>query len=185
MRLIIIIIMMILRLIMIFHNNHNHNHESNSNDNKNKMKTTILLMIIITAITITMMISDSSAATLPATGSSWRRPIAEQIRGPWRDKTTTKQNKPTPLKKLKTRRARDCAGVCEAPRGLCEFRCRGMMHHDGSSLKLLAMPLGIGVAWAQRDGIRAPLVAFNVASAGLSRFGPPDTGDDNTNNDNT
>ena len=28
-------------------------------------------------------------------------------------------------KKLKTRRARDCAGVCEAPRGLCEFRCRG------------------------------------------------------------
>ena len=47
------------------------------------------------------------------------------------------------------------------------------------------MPLGIGVAWAQRDGIRAPLVAFNVASAGLSRFGPPDTGDDNTNNDNT
>ena len=45
--------------------------------------------------------------------------------------TPTKQNTPTPLKKLKTRRARDCAGVCEAPRGLCEFRCRGMMHHDG------------------------------------------------------
>ena len=112
-------------------------------------------------------------------------PIAEQIRGPSRDKTTTKQNKPTRLKKLKTRRARDCAGVCEAPRGLCEFRCRGMMHHDGSWLKLLTMPLGIGVAWAQRDGIRAPLVAFNVASAGLSRFGPPDTGDDNTNNDKT
>ena len=60
-----------------------------------------------------------------------------------------------------------------------------MMHHDGSSLKLLTMPLGIGVAWAQRDGIRASLVAFNVASAGLSRFGPPDTGDDNTNNDKT
>ena len=108
--------------------------------------------------------------------------------GPSRNKTQTKQNNPPPFKKIKNylaAKARYCAGVCEAPRGLCEFRCRGMMHHDGSSLKLLAMPLGIGVAWAQRDGIRAPLVAFNVASAGLSRFGPPDTGDDNTNNDNT
>ena len=124
----------------------------------------------------------------PATAltASWRRPRSQSRYVAHRE-TKQQQNKttPPPLKKLKTRRARDCAGVCEAPRGLCEFRCRGMMHHDGSSLKLLAMPLGIGVAWAQRDGIRAPLVAFNVASAGLSRFGPPDTGDDNTNNDNT
>ena len=113
----------------------------------------------------------------PCPPSRRARPIAEQ--------NTNKTKHPPFKKNKKPAKARYCAGVCEAPRGLCEFRCRGMMHHDGSSLKLLAMPLGIGVAWAQRDGIRAPLVAFNVASAGLSRFGPPDTGDDNTNNDKT
>ena len=51
--------------------------------------------------------------------------------GPSRNKTQTKQNTPPFKKNKKPAKARYCAGVCEAPRGLCEFRCRGMMHHDG------------------------------------------------------
>ena len=73
------------------------------------------------------MISDSSAATLPATGSSWRRPIARQ------NKNKTKQ---PPIKKNKNPQSPGLRGrLRSAPRTLRV----PLSWNDASRRKILVM----------------------------------------------